>query len=126
MDNCPEDIFHLAGYKRVGNHFARYCHIAARAYCLPPDADYCLYRGGSHVDVSCRICEAEEMNKYNKIINMSPDAMAAFILTIIVDAENSMLEKLATYGIDVDVISLDPIARQASILKDLLEDKHDT
>ena len=57
---------------------------------------------------------------------MQPDAMAAFILTIIVDTENSMLEKLATYGLDVDIVRLDPIARQASILKDLLEDEHDT
>lgn len=66
------------------------------------------------------------MNKYNKIVNMSPDDMADFILSVIVDTENSMLEKLATYGIDVDVISLDPIVRKASILKDLLEDEYDT
>lgn len=78
------------------------------------------------MDVSCYFCEAEEMNKYNKIINMSPDNMADFILSVIVDTENSMLEKLATYGIDVDIISLDPIVRKASILKDLLEDEHDT
>ena len=126
MANCTKDIFHLVGYKRVGDHIASVHHIAERAYCLPLDADYCLYRGGSHVDVSCYFCEAEEMNKYNKIINMSPDAMAAFILTIIVDTENSMLEKLAIYGLDVDIVRLDPIVRQASILKDLLEDEHDT
>ena len=66
------------------------------------------------------------MNKYNKIINMSPDDMAAFILTIIVDTENSMLQKLAPYGLDVDIVRLDPIVRKASILKDLLEDEHDT
>lgn len=66
------------------------------------------------------------MNKYNEIINMSPDDMADFILSVIVDTENSMLEKLATYGLDVDIVRLDPIVRQASILKDLLEDEHDT
>ena len=66
------------------------------------------------------------MTKYDKIVSMQPDAMAAFILTIIVDTENSMLEKLATYGLDVDIVRLDPIVCQASILKDLLEDEHDT
>lgn len=66
------------------------------------------------------------MNKYNKIINMSPDDMADFILSVIMTNEDYMINKLSTYGIDVDIVQLDPEIRKASILKDLLEDEHDT
>lgn len=66
------------------------------------------------------------MNKYNKIINMSPDDMADFILSVIMTNEDYMINKLSTYGIDVDIVKLDPEMRKASILKDLLEDEHDT
>ena len=78
------------------------------------------------MDVSRYFCEAEEMNKYNKIINMSPDDMADFILSIIMTNEDYMINKLSTYGIDVDIVQLDPEMRKASILKDLLEDENDT
>lgn len=66
------------------------------------------------------------MNKYNKIINMSPDDMADFILSVIMTNEDYMINKLSTYGIDVDIVQLDPEIRKVSILKDLLEDEHDT
>lgn len=78
------------------------------------------------MDISCYFCEAEEMNKYNEIINMSPDDMADFILNIITTNEDYMINKLSTYGIDVDIAQLDPEIRKVSILKDLLEDEHDT
>ena len=66
------------------------------------------------------------MNKYNKIISMSPDDMADFILSVIMTNEDYMINKLSMYGIDVDIVQLDPEIRKASILKDLLEDEYDT
>ena len=62
------------------------------------------------------------MRRLDKIRQFSANEMADFILTLIVDTENNMLDKLATYGLDVSIASLDPAIRHAQIVKDLLED----
>ena len=66
------------------------------------------------------------MRRLDKIRQFSANEMADFILTLIEDTENNMLDKLATYGLEVSVVSLDPQIRHAQILKDLLEDEDAT
>ena len=53
--------------------------------------------------------------------------MAWFIQTIIEDTEQNMLSKLAEYGLEVSVITLDPTIRHSQILRDLeVDDGSDT
>lgn len=59
------------------------------------------------------------MTRYDKLTNMSIDDVAWFILTIIEDTEQNMLGKLAEYGLEVSLISLDPDVRHAKIMRDL-------
>lgn len=66
------------------------------------------------------------MNKYDKIICMSPCDMVEFILAVTVRSEEAILNKLSLYGIDVDVAQPDLSTRRALILKELLEEEHDS
>ncbi len=65
------------------------------------------------------------MTRYEKIKNMSVEDLAWYSLTLIMDTEDQMLDKLATYGIDVDVIRLDPSVRHAVVVRDLLKEDDD-
>ena len=59
------------------------------------------------------------MTRYETVRNLSIEDMAWFILTIIEDTENNMLNKLAEYGLDISLCSLDQRIRVAKIVKDL-------
>ena len=62
------------------------------------------------------------MTRYEMVQTLSIDDLAWFIFTIIETTENQMLEKLATYGLDVNILSLDPQLRQKGIVNDLLKE----
>lgn len=65
------------------------------------------------------------MTRYDKIREFSPDNMAWFILTIIEDTEQNMLSKLAEYGLEVSLASLDSKLRHEKILLDLFVEDDD-
>lgn len=65
------------------------------------------------------------MTRYDKIREFSPDDMAWFILTIIEDTEQNMLSKLAEYGLEVSLASLDSKLRHKKILLDLFVEDDD-
>ena len=63
------------------------------------------------------------MTTYDLIKNMSVEDLAWYSLTLIIETEDAMLEKLSTYGIDVDIIRLDPQIRHATMVADLLKER---
>lgn len=64
------------------------------------------------------------MTVYEQILSMSPEDLAWYSLTLIETTEDEMLNRLATMGIDLDIVRVDPELRHAGILKTLLEDSH--
>lgn len=60
------------------------------------------------------------MNRYNQIKTFDIDNMAWFIQTLIEDTEHNMLNKLAEYGVEISLVSLEPNIRHAKIIADLL------
>ena len=65
------------------------------------------------------------MTRYEKIKGFSVDDMAWFILTILEDAEQGMLNKLAEYGLEVSVVTLEPELRKANIIASLMVEESD-
>ena len=59
------------------------------------------------------------MTRYDKIKTFDIDNMAWFIQTIIDTTEEEMLEKLATYGLEISHVTLAPEIRHAKIIADL-------
>lgn len=67
------------------------------------------------------------MSRYEKIKNFDIDNMAWFIQTIIEDTEQQMLDKLATYGLEITFVAPSSDIRHAKIIADLeVEDGDDT
>ena len=66
------------------------------------------------------------MTRYNKIRNFDLDDMAWFIQTLLEDTEQNMLAKLAEYGVEVNIVTLEPAIRHAKIVADLLEEQDAT
>lgn len=67
------------------------------------------------------------MTRYERIKNFDMDNMAWFIQTIIEDTEQQMLDKLATYGLDITFVAPSPDIRHAKVLADLeVDDGSDT
>lgn len=62
------------------------------------------------------------MTRYEKIKGFSVDDMAWFILTILEDAEQGMLNKLAEYGLEISVVTLEPELRKTKIVASLMEE----
>jgi hypothetical protein len=60
--------------------------------------------------------------RFDAIKEFDVNELAEFILTLIVDTENNMLNKLSEYGVEVTVVSLDPQIRHSQIVHDLLEE----
>lgn len=65
------------------------------------------------------------MTRYEKIKSFSIDDMAWFILTILEDAEHGMLNKLAEYGLEVSVVTLEPEVRKNNIIASLIVEESD-
>lgn len=65
------------------------------------------------------------MRRYDKIKEFNVCDMADFIFTIIDVTEQEMLGKLAEYGLEVSLVSLDPSIRKAKIIDDLLVEDDD-
>ena len=65
------------------------------------------------------------MTRYEKIKSLSVDDMAWFILTILEDAEQGMLNKLAEYGLEVSVVTLEPELRKNNIIASLMVEESD-
>lgn len=65
------------------------------------------------------------MTRYEKIKSFSVDDMAWFILTILEDAEQGMLSKLAEYGLEVNMVTLEPELRRANIIASLMVEESD-
>ena len=65
------------------------------------------------------------MTRYEKIKSLSIEDMAWFILTILEDAEQGMLSKLAEYGLEVSVVTLEPELRKAKIVASLMVEEND-
>ena len=59
------------------------------------------------------------MTRFDEIKEFDIDDLAWFIQTIIEDTEQGMITKLAEYGLDVSIVTLDPAIRHAKILGDL-------
>lgn len=65
------------------------------------------------------------MTRYEKIKSLSIDDMAWFILAILEDAEQGMLSKLAEYGLDVSMVTLEPELRKTNIVASLMVEEND-
>lgn len=65
------------------------------------------------------------MTRYEQIKNFDVDNLTWFIQTIIDETEEGMLHKLAEYGIDVSIVSLEPSIRHMKIIADLLREVND-
>ena len=65
------------------------------------------------------------MTRAEKIQSFDLDNLAWFIQTIIEGTEQNMLNKLAEYGLEVSVVTLDPSIRHAQIIADLLKEDND-
>ena len=65
------------------------------------------------------------MTRYEKIKSLSVDDMAGFILTVLEDAEQGMLNKLAEYGLEVSVVTLEPEFRKNNIIASLMVEESD-
>lgn len=63
------------------------------------------------------------MTRYEKILTFDVDNMAWFIQTLLEETEDNMLNKLAEYGLEVSVVTLDKDIRHAKIINDLLEEQ---
>lgn len=66
------------------------------------------------------------MTRYDSIKTFSLDDMAWFIQTLLEETEDNMLNKLAEYGIEVSLVTLDRDVRHAKIIADLLEERDAT
>ena len=64
------------------------------------------------------------MNTYEAVMNYDVDELADFILGIILETEDNMLNKLSMYGLEISVVQLDENIPHTQIVKDLLEDKY--
>ena len=62
------------------------------------------------------------MNTYEKLKEWPVEEVAWFVLTCITETENNMLNKLAEYGVEVSIVSLDPEIRHATLVRDLLKE----
>lgn len=65
------------------------------------------------------------MTRYERIKSFSIDDMAWFILTILEDAEQGMLSKLAEYGLEVSMVTLEPELRKTKIVASLMMEEND-
>lgn len=65
------------------------------------------------------------MTRYEKLQAMSVEDLAWYSLTLIIETEDQMLEKLAMYGLDIDIVRLDPQIRHAALVRDLMKEDDD-
>lgn len=65
------------------------------------------------------------MNTYEKLKEWPVEEVAWFMLTLIIDTEERMLNKLSEYGIDVSIVQIDPELRHAAMVRDLLMEGDD-
>lgn len=65
------------------------------------------------------------MKRYEKLQAMSVEDLARYSLTLIIETEDQMLEKLAMYGLDIDIVRLDPQIRHATLVRDLMKEDDD-
>lgn len=62
------------------------------------------------------------MTRYDEIMKFNVDDLAWFILTLLEETEQNMLGKLAEYGVEVNLVTLDPNIRHCKIIDDLLKE----
>ena len=59
------------------------------------------------------------MTVADRIRRMSDEELAEYSLTLIIETENNILDKLAVCGLEVDIVRLDVNIRLATLLRDL-------
>jgi hypothetical protein len=74
------------------------------------------------MDLARHLLQGGIMTRYEMLQTLSIDDLAWFIQTIIEETEQNMLSKLAEYGLEVSLVTLDSSIRHAKILADLEAD----